>query len=88
MEAINDLGNKLYKAVDAVVSCCAMEINGKPDITSDDVLSKNRSENVVLTRQIVAMQISHAGYTNTTISQLLGCTNANVRKLLAEGYAG
>lgn len=86
MEAMNDMGAKLHQVVEAVVSCCSMEINGKMDMTVDDILGKNRSENVVLTRQIVAMQISHAGYTNTTISQLLGCTIVNVRKLIADGY--
>lgn len=83
---MNELGNKVYEIIEAVVSCCATEINGKNDITIEDVVSKNRTENVVLTKQIAAMQMTHIGYTKTTIAQILGCSKANVRKLLTDGY--
>lgn len=83
---MNDKESKLYKIVEAVVSCCATDIDDKPNITPEDVLGKNRVENVVMTRQIVVMQLGHAGYTISTIAQILHCTPANVRKLLSDGY--
>lgn len=83
---MNNKDNKLLAIVDAVVGCCQHEVNDKKTVTSELVLSKNRNENVVLTRQIVAMQLSHFGYTTTTIAMLLSCTTANVRKLLRDGY--
>lgn len=55
---MNNKQNILRRIVDEVVSCCASEIgDGVMSLTTDDVLSKNRNENVVLTRQIVAMQL-------------------------------
>lgn len=84
---MNNKESKLHAVVDAVVHCCETEIApGQMSITAEDVLGKSRAENVVLTRQIVAMQLSHAGYTNTTIAQLLGCTAVRARTLIHEGY--
>lgn len=84
---MNDKQVLLTKIVEAVVDCCASELSdGRKNITLADVLSKSHAENVVQTRQIAAMQISHAGYTATTIAQLLGCTTSSVRKMIADGY--
>lgn len=85
---MNDKESFSYKIVDAVVSCCATDIgNGISSVTTEEVLSKSRSENVVLTRQIVAMQLSYVGYTKTTIAQILQCSPVNVRKLIRDGFS-
>lgn len=83
---MNSKGSIRNRIVDAVVSCCADEFDGRVTVTSSDVLSKCRVENVVMTRQIVAMQLKAAGYTTTTIAQMLNCTGANARKLINDGY--
>lgn len=83
---MNNKESILYKIVGVVVVCCATIIDGKQNITTEQVLSRCRTENVVMTRQIVAIQIKQYGYTTTTIAQLLGCSPANARKLLADGY--
>lgn len=84
---MNNKESTFYKVVSIVVECCATNIDGVDNITIDAVLSKNRLENVVMTRQIVVMHLLTFGYTKTTIAQILHCTQANVRKLLADGYA-
>ena len=84
---MNSKESILYRIADAVVSCCATDIGGgEMSVTTEQVLSKCRAENVVMTRQILAMQIQHCGYTITTISHLLKCSAANVRKLIKDGY--
>lgn len=76
----------MYRIADAVVKCCASKAGTGLNFTVADVLSHNRAENIVMTRQILAMQIKNAGYTTTTIARLLNCSAANVRKLIATGY--
>lgn len=84
---MNDKESVFYKVISIVVDCCATNIDGVKNISIEDVLGKNRLENVVLTRQIVVMQLLAFGYTKTTMSQILHCTQANVRKLLSDGYS-
>lgn len=80
---INNKERELYRIVDNVVRCCATEIeDGKMSITREDVLGRSRAENLVMTRCVLASQIIHAGYSVTTVSQLLKRTVAAVRNML------
>lgn len=83
---MNDKENELYRIVDIVVGACATKIdsNGTLSVTKEDVLGRSRKENVVMTRIILAEMIVYAGFSVTTIAQLLKHTNASVRKLLAK----
>lgn len=83
---MNDKENMLYSIADAVVACCASKVGTRLNFTVADVLGNSRAENIVMTRQILAMQIKNAGYTTTTIAQFLKCSTNNVRKLIADGY--
>lgn len=74
---MNDKEKVLYGIVDCVIKCCATEIGeGVYSVTREDVLGKSRAENVVMTRCVLASQIVHAGYSVTTVAQLLGRTVA------------
>lgn len=84
---MSDKESELYRIVDIVVGCCATKVddNGTMSVTRKDVLSNLcRKENVVMTRTILAEMIVYAGYSVTTIAQLLHRTNASVRKMLAK----
>lgn len=86
-KTMNDKQNILLRIVDAVVSCCTFELpDGSFTVSRDDVLGKSHSENVVLTRQILCMQLRMAGYSVTSIAMLLNRSTTAVRKLIETGY--
>ena len=86
---MNNKAKYLYDILDIVVDCCATEIdsNGRMSVTKEDVLGKSRAENVSLTREIFAIQVVNAGYSVTTVAQLLKRTPQSVRHLIAQGYS-
>lgn len=86
----NEMNNKeleLYRIVDIVVECCAMQVDdtGRMSVTREDVLGKSRAENVVMTRCILVHQLVGAGFSTTTAAQLLHRTTHAVRHLLEVG---
>lgn len=85
---MNNKQSELNKLVDIAVKCCATEIDDKGtlSLTKDDVLGKNRTENVVMTRCILVHLILHEGYSISTISQLLNRTIPAIRHLEKLGY--
>lgn len=84
---MNRKQNIAQAIIEAVTDCCVTELDlGKPNFTTKEVLGKSHAENVVLTRQIIAMQLNHLGYTSTTIAQLFKCTQARARDLIRQGY--
>lgn len=78
----------LCKIIDIVVSCCATPIdeNGTMSVTKDEVLGKSRSENAVMTRCVLVSQIIGAGYSTTTVANLLHRTPHAIRHILDTGY--
>lgn len=85
---MNDKQTKLLQILDIVVDCCALDLgDGRMSVTKEDVLSKNRNENVVLTREILCMMIINAGYTITTAAMMLNRTMADIRHLIDNGYS-
>lgn len=85
---MNDKETMLYRIVDVVVSCCAMQVDddGTMSLTREDVLGKSKEENVVMTRCILAMCIISAGYSVTTVAQLLHRTPQSIRHLINLGH--
>lgn len=80
----NSIANDI---IDAVVDCCVTIMpDGRPNFSRGDVLGDSRAENVVMTRQILAMQLQRAGYTFSTIAQLLNRTIRSAHNLVINGY--
>lgn len=85
---MNNKQTELYRILDNVVKCCATQVDdtGKLSVTKDDVLGKSRTENIVMTRCILVSQIIGAGYSVTTVAQLLHRTVPAIRHLINLGY--
>ena len=78
----NDKERELYRIVDCVAKCCAIRLpDGKMSITREDLLGTKRTENLVMARCILIMQLVRAGYSITTTAQLLDRTVAAIRHL-------
>lgn len=78
---MNDLERSIYRIIDIVVECCAVECeNGK--ITKEDVLSKSKKENATIARYMLTYHLRQFGLSNTTISQLIGCSIQSVKNMI------
>ena len=79
---MNDKEKELWRIIDNVIKCCDItNIDGTLSITREDVLGKSRSENLVMTRCMVVEQMIHAGFSTTTIAQVLNRTVQAIRHL-------
>ena len=66
----------LNKILDVCVKCCGYVMrNGNLSLTKEDVLGKNRNENVVMTRCIAVAMMVQAGFSITTCAGLMGRTS-------------
>jgi len=84
---MNDKEKELYRIIDNVVKCCAIELkDGSLSISREDVLGKSRAENIVMTRCIVVEQMLHAGFSVTTIGQVLNRNVSSIRHLRDLAY--
>lgn len=84
---MNDKEKELYRVIDNVVKCCAIELpDGTLSINREDVLGKSRAENLVMTRAMVVEQMLHAGFSVTTIGQILNRNIASIRHLRKLAY--
>lgn len=77
---MNEKEKELRRIVKTVVKCCGTE-DGR--VTIEDVLGKTRTENVVMTRCILAVEIIRQGYSVTTAAWIMGRTVQAVRQMLA-----
>lgn len=85
-ETMNAKETELHRIIDVVIGCCATEIqDGAKTITKEDVFGRNRSENVVMTRCIIASQIISAGYSLSTVAFILNRTVQSVRHMIEIG---
>lgn len=83
---MNAKETELHRIVDIVIGCCATDFNyGSATITKEDVLGKNRSDNAVMTRCILANQIISAGYSVATVAFVLHRTAQAVRHMIEMG---
>lgn len=65
----------------AKVLCAVSEIT---EISTDEILSKNRSVDIVDARAIVVRALHFIGYYPKQIARLMGMTSANVRRILTQ----
>ncbi len=80
---MNDKETILYRIVDIVVECCAMEVaDGVMSVTREEVLGMSRVENVVMTRCILVRMLVFEGYSVSTAAMLLSRSVQAVRHLL------
>lgn len=78
---MNNLEEEIYRIVDVIVDCCVVDCeNGK--ITKEDVLSKCKKENATIARYMLTYHLRQFGLSNTTISQLFGCSIQSVKNML------
>lgn len=84
---MNDKEKEIYRVIDNAVKCCAIELpNGTLSINRDDILGKSREENIVMARAMVVEQMLHAGFSITTIAQILSRNVASIRHLRKLAY--
>lgn len=84
---MNDKEKEIYRVIDNVVKCCAIELpNGTLSISKEDILGKSREENIVMARAMVVEQMLHAGFSITTIAQILSRNVASIRHLRKLAY--
>ena len=72
----------LNKILDVCVKCCGYVLNGKLSITKEDILGKNRNENVVMTRCIAVSMLLQAGFSITTCSEFMSRTAPAIRHMI------
>ncbi len=73
----------IWSIIDNVIIACDIpRADGTHSITREDIVSKSREENVVLTRALVVEQMVHAGFTISTIAFILNRTVQATRHLL------
>lgn len=85
---MNAKETELHRIVDIVIGCCATDFSyGSTTITKEQVLGKNRSENAVMTRCILADQIISAGYSISTAAFVLNRTVQSVRHMIEMGMS-
>lgn len=82
---MNNKESKIYEILDIVVSACRIteEENG---VTAENVLSKCKKENVVMTRAIFVTQLMFLGYSSTTIATILHITEQGVSNILNKAH--
>lgn len=79
---MNDKEKELWRVIDNVIKCCAITtLDGTLSITREEVLGKSRAENLVMARCMVVEQMIHAGFSVTTIAQILNRTAQAIRHL-------
>lgn len=84
---MNDKEKEIYRVIDNVVKCCAIELpDGTLTISREDILGKSREENIVMSRAMVVEQMIHAGFSVTTIAQILNRNVGSIRHLRKLAY--
>lgn len=84
---MNDKEKEMYRVIDNVIKCCAIELSdGSFSINKEDVLGKSRAENIVMARAMVVEQMLHAGFSTTTIAQILNRNVVSIRHLRQLAY--
>lgn len=79
---MNDKEKEIYRVIDNVVKCCAVELPDETlSISREDILGKSREENIVMSRAMVVEQMIHAGFSVTTIAQILNRNVGSIRHL-------
>lgn len=89
MGELNNKQQTLEKIIEIVVSCCRTEVSdGAYSVSYEDVLGKSKKENACMTRTILVNQLLWAGFTVSTVADILKRTPHAVRHIQRqhEGY--
>lgn len=73
--------------VDIVVDCCKSGAYEDTAMSKECLLGTSKNENVCMARAILVCQLIEAGYTITTISNLLKRTVQGIRHIVKTNYA-
>lgn len=73
--------------VDIVVDCCKSGAYEDIAMSRECLLGTSKNENVCMARAILVCQLIEAGYTITTISNLLKRTVQGIRHIVKTNYA-
>lgn len=79
---MNDKESALRKIVSIVYECCVTyNQQGVPSMTEEELIGASRKENVCMARTILVCQLRWAGFTATTVADLLNRTVQSIRKM-------
>lgn len=80
---MNNKESEAYRLLDISIQCCSTtNKDGSSSINKEDVLGKNRTENVIMTRCVFINLLLHSGYSYLTIANLLNKTIPAIRHLV------
>lgn len=79
---MNDKERLIESIIANVIKCCAVtSIDGKSNITKEDIIGKSREDHIVMTRCLLVEQLIHGGFSINTIAFLLNRTVQAIRHL-------
>ena len=79
---MNDKEAYIYKILDICVEECTFDLSEATNVKAEDILSKCKRENVVMTRCIFVTMMRFMGYSKTTAAAVLGRTEQAVTDIL------
>lgn len=80
---MNNKESEAYRLLDISIQCCSTtNKDGSSSINKEDVLGKNRTENVIMTRCVFINLLLHSGYSYSTIANILNKTIPAIRHLV------
>ena len=83
---MNEKDYELNRIISIVVNCCKSSIWSDKSMTREDLLGKSKNENVCMARAILVSQLIEAGFTITTIANLLKRTAQGIRHIVKSNY--
>lgn len=80
---MNNKESEVYRLLDIAIQCCATtNQDGSYSINQEDILSKNRTENIVMTRCVFICLLLHSDYSYSTVATTLNRTIPAIRHLV------
>lgn len=81
---MNKKQSAIDKILEAVLECCNMDSDGATIITAEMVRSKDRHDNVLMTRCIFVTQMMFMGYSRCTTAAYLHRDQKSIGNILAQ----
>lgn len=83
---MNEKQKFIYDILDICVGECSIDICEETNVTNEQVLSKCKNENVIMTRCIYVTMMVFMGYSKTTIAAVLGRSEQAIRDILSVAH--
>lgn len=77
----------LDRVITIVLECCKSNVCTIGQMTREELLGKSKNENVCMARAILVSQLIEAGFTITTIANLLKRTAQGIRHIVKSNYS-